>query len=142
MHHEIDSLICLLRYYLRADMALLSVIDDTNNRQIFRAHCGLTPEYEAHPETPLSRSFCLTVRDTGNTVVVNDARLDPRFCRNPAIDALHVVGFLGAPVFEEADRPIGAACVISGKPRAWSADEVKFLYAASGMFTKIIRRMH
>ncbi|MEM1300640.1 MAG: GAF domain-containing protein [Pseudomonadota bacterium] len=139
MSLELDNLICMLRYYLRADTALLSIIDDANDRQIFRSHSGLLPQYETKPETPLSHSFCLKVRDTDAPLIVTDARYDPRFRDNPAIEALHVVSYLGAPIYADGGPPVGAACAISSKSRSWNWDEVEFVQSVAKVLTGLLR---
>lgn len=86
-----DRITLLVKELLHADAALISLIDD--ERQWFKSRVGLD-----EPETPREVSFCTHVVASGETMVVEDARQDKRFCNNPYVaTADGVRAYAGAP---------------------------------------------
>lgn len=116
-------LVGLLRRLVSAPIALITVVLPEENRQVFRASAGLAEPWATRGETPLSHSFCRLVRESGRPLVVTDARSDARVAANPAIEALGVVAYLGAPLHGPDGSPIGAVCVIDRNPRIWTDEE-------------------
>jgi diguanylate cyclase (GGDEF)-like protein/PAS domain S-box-containing protein len=77
-------------------------------------------------EAPLARSLCGVALSTGEPLVLSDAREHPAVRRNPAV-WLGEIGYAGIP-FRRADgRVAGTLCVVDGRPRAWTAEEVDLL---------------
>lgn len=95
-----------------APTALLSIVE--RDRQWFPAQTG-----SSLGPTPRETSFCAhAMRGTG-VMVVNDARLDPRFAENPLVTGEpHIRFYAGAPLVTEDGVPLGALCVIDGRPRS------------------------
>jgi PAS domain S-box-containing protein len=131
-----DRILRLARVLLPSPISLFSIIDRDNDRQFFKAARGLTEFWAAKRETPLSHSFCKFVQERAETLVVPDAKRDPEFMGNPAVDDLGVRAYLGAPVQNAQGDPIGAICVIDHEPRDWTlqdCDHIRDLAAiASG----------
>lgn len=117
----------LVRDLLGVPVSLFSIID--SERQVFRSQTGLQKPWCDARETPLSHSFCLIVRRSGNSLVVNDAREDDRVRYNKAIEDLGVIAYLGAPVTMPDGEPIGSLCAIDTKPRDWSANDQRIIKA-------------
>ena len=107
-----------------APTSLISIVEFDKDRQFFLSSCGLSEPWSSARETPLSHSFCqhVTMRDA--PLVINDARLSPLVQDNLAIPDLGVIAYLGVPITGLDDAPIGALCVIDGKPRTWSDQDV------------------
>ena len=124
---EFDRVVALTGRMLGCDVSLLSIVDAEADRQFFKAECGLPAAVAERRETPLSQSFCKTVVATAAPVRVTDARRDPRFRDNPAIEALGVVAYLGLPVEAAPGEPVGSLCAISTTPRAWTDAEEETL---------------
>ena len=77
-------------------------------------------------ETPLTRSLCGEAVRTGAPLVIEDAREHPVVRRDPRV-WLGEIGYAGIP-FRHADgRVAGNLCVVDGRPRAWTAEEVDLL---------------
>ncbi|HEX2624357.1 MAG TPA: PAS domain-containing protein [Sphingomicrobium sp.] len=94
-----------------APVALVSLVSD--ERQSFLARTG----FEAR-HTPRETSFCAHAMEGSATMVVPDARLDPRFCDNPLVTGdPHIRFYAGAPLHSAGGRPLGALCVIDYEPR-------------------------
>jgi PAS domain S-box-containing protein/diguanylate cyclase (GGDEF)-like protein len=79
-------------------------------------------------ETPLARSLCRVAVDSGEPLLLTDAREHPAVRQDPAV-WLGEVGYAGMP-FRHADgRVAGALCVADVRPRAWTAEEADVLAA-------------
>jgi diguanylate cyclase (GGDEF)-like protein/PAS domain S-box-containing protein len=91
-------------------IALVSLVD--GERQWFKSRCGLDVA-----ETPRSIAFCSHVVGQGEMMVIEDAKLDPRFAANPLVlGAPHVRFYAGQPLFSDG-QPVGTLCIIDRAPR-------------------------
>ena len=124
---EFDRVVALAAQMLDCDVSLLSIIDEAGDRQFFKAECGLPWALAERREMPLSQSFCKTVVATAAPVRVADARRDPRFRDNPAIEALGIVAYLGLPVEAAPGQPVGSLCAIARVPRTWTDEDEETL---------------
>ncbi|MBD0320813.1 MAG: PAS domain S-box protein, partial [Gemmatimonadetes bacterium] len=110
---------------LHAPSAMVTVLDE--GRQLFRGCVGLDEELAAARRTPLSHSFCRYVIDSGEPLVVEDARLHPVLRHNPAVEEHGVVAYAGVPLATRGGRTVGSLSVVSPTPRAWTDAEVAML---------------
>lgn len=120
-----DRLGALAAKVLKSPVALVTLVDD--NRQFFKSCRGLPEPWASWRKTPLSHSFCRHVLATAKPLVVNDARIDPRFADNLAIRDLGVVAYLGIPLEMTTGEVLGSFCVIDHVPRIWTDDEIETL---------------
>ncbi|MEG8039651.1 GAF domain-containing protein [Sphingomonas sp. LR60] len=69
-------------------------------------------------EVPRALSFCATaIQRPGETMVVPDAALDPRFASNPFVTGSPPIRFyVGIPLVDRAGYPLGALCVVDHEP--------------------------
>ncbi len=94
--------------------ALVTLVDA--NRQWFKARVGL-----ALAETPREHSFCAHAVEAGTTMVVSDARADPRFLANPLVTGEPFIRFYaGVPLVGEDGAPVGTLCVMDRVARELS----------------------
>ncbi|CAA9339559.1 MAG: Sensory box histidine kinase/response regulator [uncultured Gemmatimonadetes bacterium] len=110
---------------LHAPSALVTVLG--RDRQLFRGCVGMGETLAATRETPLTHSFCRYVIDSGEPLVVEDARRHPVLRGNPAVEEHGVVAYAGVPLATRGGRTVGSLCVISPTPRAWTGAEVAIL---------------
>ncbi|MEI6277763.1 MAG: ATP-binding protein [Verrucomicrobiae bacterium] len=110
---------------LHSEVALVSFVD--LERQFFKSQVGLPPPYDQTRQTPLSHSFCKLVVQSGEPLIVEDARTDQRVCDNLAILDLGVISYLGMPVKSQEGFLLGSLCAINSMPRAWSAADQSLL---------------
>jgi PAS domain S-box-containing protein len=116
-----DRITQLAAKLLAVPVALISLVDE--DRQFFKSCVGLPEPWNAQRETPLTHSFCKLVVNTGEPLVIEDARTDPRVVGNLAIRDLNVIAYLGAPLITTEGHVLGALCAIDGVPRQWTADQ-------------------
>jgi diguanylate cyclase (GGDEF)-like protein/PAS domain S-box-containing protein len=121
----LDRLARLAARLLRAPTALVSLVDA--DRQLFAACTGLGEPWATARQTPLSHSFCQYVVRAAGPLVVEDARAHPLVCDNPAVADFGVVAYAGMPLVAAGGEVLGSFCVVDGRPRVWSADDLATL---------------
>lgn len=126
-----DRLTMLAAGLLRAPVAMVTLVDD--QRQFFKSQWGVPEPVATARGTPLSHSFCKHVAGTGDVLVVDDARTDARVADNPAVSALGVAAYLGAPMTTRDGHTLGALCAIDMQPRHWSEREIEILRELAGV---------
>ncbi len=119
-----DRLVRLAAKLFSAPVAFVSLIDD--ERQYFKSRVGPAESRGRLRETPLSSFFCRHLVAGRQPLAIDDVRLDPRVMDNPSAGDPGVIAFLGIPLIVD-DHVIGSFCVIDGKPRSWSSDDVGVL---------------
>ncbi len=108
---ELDAITTLAADRFDAPIALISLVDDA--RQWFKSRYGLEAA-----ETGRSVAFCGYTILADETLVVLDARLDPRFCDNPLVIGEPFIRFYaGAPLVLSGGDRVGTLCVIDSRPR-------------------------
>lgn len=101
--------------------ALVSLVD--NDRQWFAAKFNF--ELSGGDR---NTSFCGHVVASGKTMVVPDARLDPRFHDNPLVlGAANIVFYAGAPLSTPDNLTLGTLCVLDDKPGTASDEQIEAL---------------
>jgi anti-sigma regulatory factor (Ser/Thr protein kinase) len=116
-----DLITRLAQRLFGVETCAISLID--NDRQWFKSKIGL-----ADAETSRSVAFCdYTIRQY-DTMVVPDARLDPRFQANPLVTGDPNIRFYaGYPIEAGNDQPVGALCVFDPNPRIFTEEEKDLL---------------
>lgn len=112
--------------------ALISLVDEC--RQWFKARVGMDL-----PETPRSISFCAHAVAEESTVVVEDARLDPRFEDNELVTGeFGLVHYAGAIVRAPNGLPLGTVCVADFRPRQLTSAQIGGLEALARQIGALI----
>ena len=120
-----DRLARLASRILGVPVALVTMVHP--DRQVFKGMVGLGEPWASRRETPLSHSFCQHVSTPDEPLIVEDARLDPRFRGNLAIRDLGVVAYAGVPLVTSEGHVIGSVCAIDREPRAWTGEDLATL---------------
>ncbi len=118
---DFDEVLGLAARLARVPLAVVAFLE--RDRNWFRARVGLA----AH-QSPRAVSFCAhtILVDVDDVLMVEDARLDPRFSDNPSVTGEpHVVFYAGIPLRVGPERlPVGTLCVMDREPRALTAVEL------------------
>ncbi|WP_213880566.1 ATP-binding protein [Pseudomonas sp. dw_358] len=119
-----DDLVLLATTLCEAPIALVSLVD--RDRQWFKACVGLDVG-----ETHRDLAFCAhAILAPEEVLVVEDARLDPRFHESPLVLGPPYIRFYaGAPIVSEGGQPLGTVCVIDTRPRHLSSTQLNGLQA-------------
>ena len=120
-----DRLTELAVEVFNAPVALISIVDD--KRQFFKSCVGLPEPYATSRQTPHSHSFCKHVVQTGEPLIVPDARKHAELKSNSAISDLGVIAYAGMPLKSADGQRLGSFCVIDSKARQWGDEEIRVL---------------
>ena len=110
---------------LGVPVSLVSLVDE--DRQFFAGQVGLPEPWASFRETPLSHSFCQHVVNSGEALVIDDARSDPLVSDNLAIRDLGVAAYAGMPLRMRDGNVLGSFCAIDASPRHWSERDLRIL---------------
>lgn len=115
-----DSLARLAANVCGMPIALVSLLD--RDRLRFKAAHGLDVKM-----TDSALSFCEEAVSTMRLLEVPNARLDPRFSRNPLVTGeIGIRYYAGAPIICR-DVAVGTVCVLDFAPRAMSVERLSAL---------------
>jgi phosphoserine phosphatase RsbU/P len=78
-------------------------------------------------QSGLEKSLLRRVTESGDRMVINDVRLDPRTSTSGPFEPGDVRAWAGLPVRNPDGSVAGALCVADGEPRNWRPREVQFL---------------
>lgn len=134
-----DNLTQLASYITNTPISLVSFVQTEKNRQYFKSQVGLSEPWLSERQTPLSHSFCQYVVSENATLIVDNASEHPLVADNMAISDLGVNAYLGAPIYGAGNAPLGALCVIEGKPRKWDDDAIQNMEKLAFCVTDAIR---
>jgi serine phosphatase RsbU (regulator of sigma subunit) len=118
-----DRISRLAQRLLGAPFAFLTVVDD--RRSFWKSRQGLAED--APRQSTLEESFCQYVVDSGEPLVLTDARLDERTKGNSSIESMGVVAWAGYPVRTPDGQVLGTLCAVDTVPREWTPEQVASL---------------
>jgi diguanylate cyclase (GGDEF)-like protein len=129
---EFDRIARLAQRLLGVSSAIVSFMD--YDRQWYKARVGVDATEAARPET-----FCTHVIADGQPLLVEDARLDPRFADNPHVVTEPGVRFYaGVPIHSPGNYAVGTLCVFDDTPRAVGDRDMEPLFDLAAMVDEII----
>lgn len=119
---DFDFLTRIASEICETKISLISLVNQ--GQQWFLSHHGLQTR-----ETPRELAFCAhAILNPEQTMVVEDARQDSRFCENPLVtDKPHVVFYAGVPLVNSNGYPLGTLCAIDDRPHTLSAYQLETL---------------
>jgi diguanylate cyclase (GGDEF)-like protein/PAS domain S-box-containing protein len=135
-----DRLVRLAASLLRVPVAAISLVDA--DRQFIKSAVGLGEPWASLRETPLTHSFCQYVVAERVPLVVANALEHPILKTSVGATELGVVAYAGVPLITPDRHALGAFCVVDGKVRDWTDDEIAIMkdLAASVMTEIELRR--
>ena len=76
----------------------------------------------------LPASLCAATAESGEPLLLSDAKTDPRFSRDPAVTGPpHLRAFGGLPLLGPDGKVAGVFCVLDRSPRPFSSEQIKTL---------------
>jgi GAF domain-containing protein len=116
-----DRLVAFAQAEFEVETVLISLVDE--NRQWFKAKQGL-----ADCEMARDISFCGHAILQSEILLIEDARLDPRFADNPLVlGPPHVRFYAGAPLEPKPGLRIGTLCMLDPRPRRLDVADLAIL---------------
>jgi signal transduction histidine kinase/PAS domain-containing protein len=101
---------------------------------------GLPSGWGTLPEIPLDTTVAGQVLATGLPVVVDDVAHDRRVPEDAPLRLFGVRAFLGFPVRDQDDEPVGVCCALDLRPRVWTADEMRAVDHAAEACTALVAK--
>lgn len=101
----------------------MALVDE--ERDFFKSAVGLPEPLASDRQGPHSHSFCKYVVATDGPLVIEDARVHPLVCDNPAVQELGVIAYLGVPIHAPGGEAIATLCVVDSQPRHWTEEDVE-----------------
>lgn len=106
-----DTITRLAREMLESSGAYISLVD--SDRQWLKSSVGFCA-----PDVAREESFCNHTIQRCEVMVVEDTRLDSRFCQHPLVSGpANIRFYAGAPLLTVEGHAIGALCVTDNRPR-------------------------
>jgi diguanylate cyclase (GGDEF)-like protein len=133
-----DDITRLAAAIAQTPIALISLIDE--KRQWFKSRVGLDVT-----QTSREIAFCAHAIETPeHALIVQDARLDPRFADNPLVTSgPHIRFYAGEPLVTSDNHALGTLCVIDNTPRELTHEQKESLAALSRLaVTQLELRRH
>ncbi len=85
---------------------------------------------------PAGQSLVRRVIDSGDKLIICDARLDPRAREGDPAGQASVIAWAGYPVRDPAGLVVGVICVADHQPRQWSAGDLEVLETLAHVATR------
>jgi PAS domain S-box-containing protein len=120
-----DRLTRLTCKMVHAPAAMLSLLD--SDRHFIKSGIGLAGPWAAGRSVPVGDSFCRHVVDSGEPLLVTDARKHDGVQLSPAVRELSVIAYIGLPIRVDGGYVVGSLCAMDHLPRSWVAEEVVIL---------------
>lgn len=116
-----DRVVRLAQRLFGTESVFVSLVDA--DRLFYKSEVGLDAV-----EAPRADSFCTVVISEPTTLVVPDARADPRFADNPyVLGDPNVRFYAGHPITSAGGHRIGTLCLMDPEPREFSDAEAHLL---------------
>lgn len=131
-HPGLDRLIALASDVCDANIAAFVVQDETTSYQ-------LSTSYGHAEAMPSAECLCTSVITTGRTIVVDDARQDPRFSHARYVCASPFVrSFVGVPVGADPGLPLGVLAIAHTEPGRFGPRQAQMLERIAGLVTSFL----
>ena len=129
----LDAVVALAAASFSMPIAFVSLLDD--ERQWFKARCGFDFNQSRRED-----ALCNHAIATGDLLVVEDMRDDPRFADNPFVTGpLQLRFYAGCPISADGEHLLGTLCLVDSRPRSFSAEDRVRLRQFGAMVDGLLR---
>lgn len=125
---------------LKSEIGLVSIVCD--ECQLFLGASGLSGPLVQAGGTPISHSICAHVRAMERPLVIENGHVHPLVMHNKAVTELGIISYLGHPIYNAAQRCIGAVCVANTRMRRWQNTDVVQLSRIARMVDREMARLY
>lgn len=134
-----DRFTRLANALLDIPLTLVTLVD--RDRQFFKSQVGLDEALALTRETPLERSFCKHVVESGEPLIIEDARLNSLVRDNPAVKD-GAIAYIGMPLITPGGQTLGTFCAVDDQPHQWSEQDIRIMRdLAATVMTEIELRL-
>lgn len=118
---DFDDIVRLAAMIFKVPISAITIVDA--HRQWYKSALGLDAR-----EVARDISFCTYAIEQATPFIVENAKTDPRFARNPlVIDSPHLGFYAGVPLLNSEKLAIGTFCIMDHIPRAMTPEEIDVL---------------
>lgn len=130
---QFDQITKLASSIYDVPISLVSLVD--SHRQWFKSNIGIDV-----CETDRDIAFCSHAIAFDEVMLINDARVDPRFKDNPlVIHEPHIVFYAGAVIRPDKKNAIGTLCIIDHSPRSFVLEDMANLRLLADQVEELVR---
>ena len=124
--------------------AMVNFISDTQ-QYLGGLYTGIMTPDTAPAETdprsaPMETGYCPHVIARRKALVLDDVFAYPRFAGNDVVDRMGVRSYLGAPLIDRTDTPLGTICVVDSEPRPWGREGLHMIKNIAAELIDLIHR--
>lgn len=133
---DFDDIVRLAAKIFKVPISTVTILDA--HRQWFKSALGLNMR-----ETPRDISFCTHAIEQSEPLIVENAKIDPRFSQSPLVtDSPHVSFYAGVPLLNSEKHAVGTFCIMDRMPRALTAEEVDILQILANQVMALLELRH
>tara|TARA_R110002051_G_scaffold8316_2_gene35084 strand:+ start:14252 stop:15454 length:1203 start_codon:yes stop_codon:yes gene_type:complete len=131
---DYDSITFIASYITQTPISLITLLD--RDRNFLKAHLGIEMS-----ESPRRLSFCgHAINAEEEIMIVEDARLDPRFHDNPLVVNLQAIFYAGVPLVNPEGFKLGTLCVYDNQPRTLTKEQIQTLIKLSKQVVNLLEQ--
>jgi phosphotransferase system enzyme I (PtsP) len=138
LRETIDLIVATIAAGLETEVCSLYLFDPKRERLVLRATVGLQQESVGKVSMRVDEGLVGMVIETGESQAVEDAISHPRYKYFPETGEERYHTFLGVPVQNGRDRPIGVLVVQTRRRRKFTAGEIRLLKAAANQVAQVL----
>lgn len=138
LRETLDMLVAAVATGLEVEVCSLYLFDPKRERLVLRATIGLLDESVGKVSMRVDEGLVGMVIETGEPLAVEDAISHPRYKYFPETGEERFHTFLGVPVQNGRDRPIGVLVVQTRRRRKFTAGEIRLLKAAANQVAQVL----
>jgi signal transduction histidine kinase len=126
-----DDITQLIATVCDTPISLITLLD--TDRNYLKSHLGAP-----FNESPRAISFCgHAILEPQDIFIVEDARTDPRFAKNPLVQEHNAIFYAGAPLRSKNGHALGTLCIFDTKPRKLSEKQKKVISVMAQQVVKL-----
>lgn len=133
---DFDDIVRLATMVFKVPISTVTILDA--HRQWFKAAIGLDVR-----ETARDISFCTHAIEQTDPLIVEDARKDKRFAKNPlVVGSPHLGFYAGVPLLNSENLAIGTFCIMDRMSRVLTDEEIDILKILANQVMALLELRH
>lgn len=130
---DFDNITALAANVCNVPISVISVVD--SDRIFLKSHYGLD-----FNQTERDGFFCdHTIRTDSDIMIIEDARLDPRFKDHPRVTRDNLIFYAGVPLINPDGFVLGTLCVFDTVPRKLTKQQKEILFSLAFQVVRLFK---